>query len=112
MLHPTEKPRVPYVTQCLGNTPGVVVAASDYIKSQPEMIARFIGRPMIALGTDGFGRSEDRQALRNFFEVDARYIALAALAELVRKEQLDRKILQQALKDLQIDPEKANPAIS
>ena len=57
----------------------MVVAASDYLKSQPDMIARWVGRPMVTLGTDGFGRSEDRAALRDFFEVDARYIAAATL---------------------------------
>src|SRR5205807_514161 len=79
MLHPGEKPRVPYVTECLANTPGVVVAASDYLKSQPDMIARWIGKPMVTLGTDGFGRSEDRTSLRRHFEVDARGVAAAAL---------------------------------
>ena len=90
----------------------VFVAASDYLKVLPDCLARWAPHRIRSLGTDGFGRSEDRQALRNFFEVDARYIALAAISELVRKEQLDRKVMQQALKDLQIDPEKPNPAIS
>jgi pyruvate dehydrogenase E1 component len=112
MLHPGEKPRDSYVTECLKEEPGVLVAASDYLKVLPDCLARWAPRRIRSLGTDGFGRSEDRQALRNFFEVDARYIALAALSELVRKGQIDRKVMQQALKDLQIDPEKPNPAIS
>ena len=112
MLHPGEKPRDSYVTECLKNEPGVLVAASDYLKVLPDCLARWAPRRIRSLGTDGFGRSEDRQALRNFFEVDARYITLAAIAELVRKEQLDRKVMQQAIKDLQIDPEKPNPALS
>jgi pyruvate dehydrogenase E1 component len=112
MLHPGEKPRDSYVTECLKEEPGVLVAASDYLKVLPDCLARWAPRRIRSLGTDGFGRSEDRQALRNFFEVDARYIALAALSELVRKAQIDRKVMQQALKDLQIDPEKPNPAIS
>ena len=62
--------------------PGVVVAASDYLKSQPDMISRWVGRPMVTLGTDGFGRSEDRASLRNFFEVDARHVAAATLSAL------------------------------
>jgi pyruvate dehydrogenase E1 component len=82
LLHPTEPKRVPYVAQCLADTPGIVVAASDYLKSQPDMISRWIGRPVVTLGTDGFGRSEDRASLRDFFEVDARYIAAATLSGL------------------------------
>ncbi|HTL45715.1 MAG TPA: pyruvate dehydrogenase (acetyl-transferring), homodimeric type [Vicinamibacterales bacterium] len=112
MLHPGEKPRESYVTECLKEEPGVLVAASDYLKVLPDCLARWAPRRIRSLGTDGFGRSEDRQGLRNFFEVDARYVTLAALSELVRKQQLDRKVVQQAIKDLQIDPEKPNPAIS
>jgi pyruvate dehydrogenase E1 component len=112
MLHPGEKPRESYVTECLKEEPGVFVAASDYLKVLPDCLARWAPRRIRSLGTDGFGRSEDRQALRNFFEVDARYVTIAALSELVRKQQLDRKVVQQAIKDLQIDPEKPNPAIS
>ena len=70
----------------LGKTAGVVVAASDYLKSQPDMISRwFVGRPMVTLGTDGFGRSEDRASLRNYFEVDARHVAAATLSALHRE---------------------------
>ena len=75
--------------------PGVVVAASDYLKSQPDMIARWVGRPMVTLGTDGFGRSEDRASLRNFFEVDARHIAAATLSALAPR-QADRRRGRQA----------------
>ena len=70
MLHPAETPRVPYVTQCLKDAPGVLVAASDYVKALPDSIDRWLPRPLRALGTDGFGRSESRAALRDFFEVD------------------------------------------
>ena len=65
---------------------------------------------MRSLGTDGFGRSEDAQSLREFFEVDARFVALATLAELAQDGQIDRKVVAQAIKDLEIDPEKKNPA--
>jgi pyruvate dehydrogenase E1 component len=112
VLHPGEKPRVPYVTQCLGETPGVIVAASDYLKSQPAMVAPWIGRPIATLGTDGFGRSEDRASLRNFFEVDARHIAAATLSSLSRQGQIDVKVVTKAFKELEIDPEKADPSIS
>jgi len=112
LLHPTETPRVPYVAECLAKTEGVVVAASDYLKSQPDMIARWVGRPVVTLGTDGFGRSEDRTALRDFFEVDARHIAAATLSALHREGQVDAKLVRQAFKDLEINPDKADPAIS
>jgi pyruvate dehydrogenase E1 component len=112
MLHPGEKPRVPYVTQTLKDAPGVFVAASDYLKVLPDSIDRWMPRRVRSLGTDGFGRSEDRKALRNFFEVDARFVAVAALAELLQDGQIDAKVLKQAIKDLGIDPEKPNPAVS
>ncbi len=110
LRHPAEPARVPYVTTCLGETPGVVVAASDYLKSQPDMIARWVGRPMTTLGTDGFGRSEDRASLRDFFEVDARHVAATTLAALLRNGQIDASVVAQAFRDLEIDPEKPNPA--
>jgi pyruvate dehydrogenase E1 component len=110
MLHPGETPRVPYVTQQLEDAQGVFVAASDYMKVLPESIAQWIPRPIVALGTDGFGRSENRVSLRDFFEVDAKHIVLATLTALARDKQLDRKVLKAAIKDLGINPEKANPA--
>jgi pyruvate dehydrogenase E1 component len=109
MLHPTETPRVPYVTQCLKDTSGVIVAASDYLKVLPGSLDRWMPRRVRSLGTDGFGRSEDRASLRNFFEVDARFITVATLAELAQDGQLDRAVVAQAIKDLGIDPEKPNP---
>jgi pyruvate dehydrogenase E1 component len=112
LWHPTEPAKRSWVAQCLADTPGVVVAASDYLKSQPDMISRFIGRPVVTLGTDGFGRSEDRVALRDFFEVDAKYIVAATLSAIHRANGIDAKTIAQAFKDLGINPEKADPAIS
>jgi pyruvate dehydrogenase E1 component len=112
MLHPAEKPRVPYVTQCLADAPGVFVAASDYLKVLPDSIDRWMPRRMRSLGTDGFGRSEDRQALRNFFEVDAKFVAIATLAELLKEGQIDAKVVQKAIKDLGVDVDKKDPARS
>jgi pyruvate dehydrogenase E1 component len=112
MLHPGEKQRVPYVTEVLKDAPGVFVAASDYCKVLPDSIERWMPRKMRALGTDGFGRSEDRAALREFFEVDARFVAVATLSELLKEGQIDAKVVQQAIKDLGINPEKPNPATS
>jgi len=112
MLHPAEKPRVPYVTQCLKDAPGVLVAASDYMKVLPESISQWMPRPLMALGTDGFGRSENRAALRDFFEVDTKHIVLATLHALAREKQIKPEVVKQAVKDLGINPEKDNPAIS
>ncbi len=112
MLHPSETPRVPYVAQCLKDAPGVLVAASDYLKVLPDSIDQWMPRRMRSLGTDGFGRSEDRARLREFFEVDARFVVLATLAELAQDGKLDRKVVAQAIKDLKIDPDKLNPANS
>ncbi|HEV7513225.1 MAG TPA: pyruvate dehydrogenase (acetyl-transferring), homodimeric type [Candidatus Acidoferrum sp.] len=111
-LHPGEKQRVPYVTSTLGDAPGVLVAASDYLKTLPNMICKWLPRRLASLGTDGFGRSEGRASLREFFEVDARFITLATLHELFVDGKIDRKLIDQAIKDLGIDPEKLNPVIS
>jgi len=112
MLHPGKTPRVPYVSQCLKDAPGVLVAASDYMKVLPESISQWMPRPLMALGTDGFGRSESRAALRDFFEVDAKHIVLATLTALARQKQVQPELLCQAIGDLGINPEKANPAVS
>jgi len=112
MLHPGEQPKIPHVAQCLKDAPGVIVAASDYLKILPDSIARWLPQRVRSLGTDGFGRSDDRAGLREFFEVDARFVALATLAELAQDGKVDNKVVSQAVKDLGIDAEKANPAKS
>jgi pyruvate dehydrogenase E1 component len=111
-LHAGEKPRVPYVTQCLANAPGVLVAASDYLKTLPNMISKWMPRRLASLGTDGFGRSEGRAALRDFFEVDSRFIALATLHELFVDGKIERSVLDKAIKDLGIHTDKPNPVTS
>ena len=110
MLHPGETARVPFVSLALKDAQGVLVAASDYMKVLPESIAQWLPRPLVALGTDGFGRSESRTALRDFFEVDAKHIVLATLTALAREKQIKLDVLQKAVKELGINPEKANPA--
>src|SRR5437879_12224642 len=110
MLHPVQTPRVPYVTQCLKDASGVFVAASDYMKVLPESIAQWVPRPLVALGTDGFGRSENRASLRDFFEVDAKHIVLATLTALARDNQKTQGALQQAIQALGIKSERANKA--
>ena len=108
-LHPLEPPRVPYVSSCLKDALGVCVAASDYVKALPDSISRWFPRPLVSLGTDGFGRSDSRRALRDFFEVDARHITLATLAALRQEKKLKPEVVQKAMQDLEISPEKVNP---
>jgi pyruvate dehydrogenase E1 component len=110
MLHPGETPHVPFVSQALKDALGVLVAASDYMKVLPESIAQWLPRPLVALGTDGFGRSESRASLRDFFEVDAKHIVLATLTALLREKQVKPDLVQKAVKELGINPGKANPA--
>src|SRR5262249_55924688 len=107
--HPTEKPRVSYVEQLLGQEKGIFIAASDYMKSLPEMITRWVPGGLVPLGTDGFGRSENRPSLRRYFEVDAECIVLAALEQLARRGEIKPERVQKAIKELDIDPEKADP---
>src|SRR5277367_6831878 len=111
-LHPSETPRVPYVTQCLKGAEGVVVAATDYLKTLPNVISKWVPNRMASLGTDGFGRSEGRTSLREFFEVDARFIVVATLNELFLDGKIEPAVVDQAIKCLGIDADKPNPAIS
>ena len=111
-LHSGDKARVPYVTKCLGDAPGVLVAASDYLKTLPNMISKWMPRRLASLGTDGFGRSEGRASLREFFEVDSRFITLATLHELHSDGKIERSVVDKAIKDLGINPDKLNPVIS
>jgi pyruvate dehydrogenase E1 component len=111
-LHPNDKPKVPYVTQVTKNAPGVFVAASDYLKVLPDAIDQWLPKKLHALGTDGFGRSDSRAALRDFFEVDARFIVLSTLYALMQEKQVEPAVVAKAIKDLGINPEKPNPAIS
>jgi pyruvate dehydrogenase E1 component len=112
LLHPGEKERVPYITTCLKDAPGVLVAASDYVKALPDSIDRWLPGRLVALGTDGFGRSENRACLRDFFEVDYRYVIVATLNALARAGVIETSVVQQAIKTHNINPEKANPAVS
>ncbi len=109
MLHPAAQPRVPYVAQALGARPGPVVAASDYMKTYADGIRPFVAKRFRALGTDGYGRSDYRRKLRDFFEVDRRWIALAALSELAAEGTIARETVAQALASFGIDAEKRQP---
>ncbi|MCI0457776.1 MAG: pyruvate dehydrogenase (acetyl-transferring), homodimeric type [Gemmataceae bacterium] len=108
-LHPAQEGRRSFIEQLLGQEKGVFIAASDYMKSLPEMIARWVPGGLTPLGTDGFGRSENRESLRRFFEVDAEFIALTALDQLMRRGEIKAERVQKAIKELDIDPEKADP---
>jgi len=112
MMHPSEIKRTPYVAACLKDAPGVLVAASDYVSVLPDSMSQWLPRPLVSLGTDGFGRSAGRKALRDFFEVDWRYITLAVLASLTWDKKIDTSVVEKAIKDLDINPGKASPLIS
>ncbi len=109
MLHPDENPRVSYISKLLEKEKGVFVAVSDYVKALPELISRWVPGRLMPLGTDGFGRSETREALRNHFEVDARWITVAVLYNLVKENKIKLTVLKKAFKELGIDQEKTNP---
>ncbi|GAC1304674.1 MAG: pyruvate dehydrogenase (acetyl-transferring), homodimeric type [Vulcanimicrobiaceae bacterium] len=109
LLHPGDEPRVPYVTQLLAGRAGPLVAATDYLKSYAEQIRPFVTRRFHALGTDGYGRSDYRRKLRDFFEVDRRWIALAALKALADDGTIERRVVAEAIATLAIDPNKPNP---
>ena len=112
MLHPGESPKTPFVTETLKDAPGPFIAASDYMKVLPESIAKWVPGQLVSLGTDGFGRSESRAALRDFFEVDAKHIVLATLGALAREKKVGLEVVKQAVRDLGIDAKKLNPATS
>ncbi len=100
------------MTQTLKDASGPFIAASDYMKVLPESLAKWVPGQLVSLGTDGFGRSENRVALRDFFEVDAKHIVLATLGALAREKKIGLDVVKQAVHDLGINAEKLNPATS
>jgi pyruvate dehydrogenase E1 component len=111
MLHPAEPPKKPHVRQILENETGPFIAVSDYMKIVPDQIAKWVPGGLTTLGTDGFGRSDTRPRLRRFFEVDAECTVLATLHALAQRGEVDQAVVTQAIKDLNIDPEKQFPQI-
>jgi pyruvate dehydrogenase E1 component len=110
MLHPGETPRTTWVEQQLAGHTGPVVSATDYIKTYSEQIRPFMpDRRFVTLGTDGFGRSDTREKLREFFEVDRRYVTIAALSALADEGTIEPSVVKKAMATLSIDPEKPNP---
>jgi len=109
LLHPDQPPRVPYVRELLEEHKGPFVAATDYMRIVPDQIRQWVPGQYHVLGTDGYGRSDSRAALRHFFEVDHRYIVVAALKSLADEGKLDRATVRSAIEKFGIDPEKPNP---
>ena len=112
LLNPNSKPKESYLQSVLKNEKGVFVASSDYVKTLPDSITKWFPRTLYSLGTDGFGRSEGRAELRDFFEVDAKHIVLATLHSLVKEGKIEKSVIEKAVKDLKINPSKPNPMIS
>jgi pyruvate dehydrogenase E1 component len=109
-LHPSRPRRTPVVTQLLADTPGPVVAVTDFMTLVPEQISRFVtGRPFIPLGTDGMGRSDTREALRRFFEVDAGHIVVAVLSGLMAMGRVTAELVDAAIAAYGIDPDSVDP---
>jgi pyruvate dehydrogenase E1 component len=100
---------VPYVRSLLEPLEGPVVAATDYMRTVPDQVRQWIARPYLTLGTDGFGRSDTRENLRRFFEIDAECTVIATLYSLAKKGQIEMGVVAQAIKDLKVDPEKVYP---
>ena len=109
-VNPAAKPAVPYVRECLGDRPGPFIAATDYMKIVPDQIRQWIPGRYVVLGTDGYGRSDARAALRRHFEVDRQHIAVAALKALADDGRIDVQTVHAAMQKFGIDPATPNPA--
>ena len=109
-LHPEQAPKTSHVEQCLGPRKGPVVASTDYVRGYADQIRAYVPRRYVVLGTDGFGRSDTREQLRRFFEVDRHYVAAAALAALADDGSIGRERVREAIEKYSIDPDKVNPA--
>jgi pyruvate dehydrogenase E1 component len=110
LLNPEKKPKACYVQKQTAKEKGVFIAASDYLKALPSSIAKYLPGPVTLLGTDGYGRSDTRAALRDFFEVDARHIAFAALSAMAQVDKINMAVVRKARSQLGIDPKRVNPA--
>jgi pyruvate dehydrogenase E1 component len=111
MLHPTAEPRRAYVSELLGDRDGPVVASTDYTRAFADQIRQWVPARYRVLGTDGFGRSDYRRALRRFFEVDRHYVAVAALRDLADEGVIDRARVQEAIERYEIDPDAPMPTM-
>ncbi len=111
-LHPTETPQVPHLLQVLEGTEGPIVGSSDYMKVVFDQLSPWLPGRLFSLGTDGFGRSESRQMLRRFFEVDAESVVVSALYALSREGKVEPEKVKAAIQDLGIDPDRKDPSVS
>jgi len=109
MLHPASPPKMSFVETALEKEKGAFIAVSDFMKIVPEQIAQWVPGGLTVLGTDGFGRSDTRENLRRFFEIDANMVVVATLHALVKQGKLDKAIVVKAIKDLGVNPEKTFP---
>ena len=109
LLNPNEKPRKTYVENCLKDAEGQILAASDYMRITSDQIRPFTNKSFYSLGTDGYGRSDSREKLRNFFEVDKKYIVTYALSVLAKEQLIPSKYAEQAIKKYNIDKNKPIP---
>jgi pyruvate dehydrogenase E1 component len=109
MLHPTEAPRKSYLESLLEKESGPFVAVSDFMKIVPEQVAPWVPGGLTVLGTDGFGRSDTRENLRRFFEIDPPMIVVATLHALAKQGRVEKTLVAQAIQDLGVNPEKAFP---
>ena len=109
LLHPESKPKRAYLSEQLDGAEGPVIIATDYMKNYAEQMRKYIDKPLTVLGTDGFGRSDSREALRSFFEVDRYFITVAALKSLADEGSIKHSVVSEAIKSFGIDPEKTNP---
>jgi pyruvate dehydrogenase E1 component len=109
LLHPTETPKLSYVEQQVGNISDPIVIATDYMKAYAEQLRRYLPSSLHVLGTDGFGRSDSRETLRHFFEVDRYFIVVSALKGLADKGIIEQSVVSEAIESFSIDPEKTNP---
>ncbi|HUF20343.1 MAG TPA: alpha-ketoglutarate dehydrogenase [Burkholderiales bacterium] len=108
-LHPDQEPKPCWIDRCLGGTEGPVIAATDYMRTVPDLIRTWVPRKYVTLGTDGYGRSDTREALRDFFEVDRHHVTIAALKALADEGTIDRKLVAQAIKKYNIAIDRPSP---
>jgi pyruvate dehydrogenase E1 component len=108
-LHPGSAERTPFVTRCLGQSAGPIVAVTDFMRSVPDQVSRWMPRSFTSLGTDGFGRSDTRDVLRRFFEVDAAHVVVAVLHGLAEEGAVPRSAVDEAIRRYGIDPDSADP---
>lgn len=108
-LHPEQARELPFVTRCLESAEGPVIAVSDQMKAVPDQVARWVPAPFVPLGTDGFGRSDHRAALRKFFEIDAEHVVVATLAALAEFGDVKPEAVTEAMRRYDVDPERVPP---